>query len=64
MTEKITAKHLERKAMLYIRQSSMHQVRHREEGKQCQTTKEEVPDTSLFRIIEGCKGGPQIDAAG
>ncbi len=36
MTDKVTGKHLERKAMLYIRQSSMHQVRHREEGKRLQ----------------------------
>lgn len=36
MSEKITAKHLQRKAILYIRQSSPHQVIHHTEGRRLQ----------------------------
>jgi hypothetical protein len=36
MNEKITDRHLQRKAMLYIRQSSPHQVAHHQEGRRLQ----------------------------
>jgi DNA invertase Pin-like site-specific DNA recombinase len=36
MNEKITDRHLQRKAMLYIRQSSTHQVAHHQEGRRLQ----------------------------
>jgi DNA invertase Pin-like site-specific DNA recombinase len=36
MSEKITARHLQRKAMLYIRQSSPQQVTHHQEGRRLQ----------------------------
>ena len=36
MTEKITPRHLERRAMLYVRQSSLHQVTHNEESRRLQ----------------------------
>jgi DNA invertase Pin-like site-specific DNA recombinase len=36
MTEKITPRHLARKAMLYVRQSSPHQVAHNEESRRLQ----------------------------
>jgi DNA invertase Pin-like site-specific DNA recombinase len=36
MTEKITPRHLARKAMLYVRQSSPHQVMHNEESRRLQ----------------------------
>jgi DNA invertase Pin-like site-specific DNA recombinase len=36
MTEKITPRHLARKAMLYVRQSSLHQVVHNEESRRLQ----------------------------
>ena len=36
MSEKITLKHLQRKAVLYIRQSSPYQVVHHTEGRRLQ----------------------------
>ena len=36
MNEKLTDRHLQRKAMLYIRQSSPHQVAHHQEGRRLQ----------------------------
>ena len=41
MSEKLTSRHLERKAILYIRQSSIHQVLHNEESKRLQYAMED-----------------------
>ena len=48
MSDKVTAAHLERKAMLYIRQSSPHQVLHHQESRRLQQAmKDRAAVTSL-----------------
>jgi len=52
MSEKITAKHLQRKAILYIRQSSPHQVIHHTEGRRLQYAMKERLEQLGWREIE------------
>ncbi len=52
MSDKITAKHLQRKAVLYIRQSSPYQVVHHTEGRRLQYTMQERLEQLGWREIE------------
>jgi len=52
MSEKITAKHLQRKAVLYIRQSSPYQVVHHTEGRRLQYTMKERLEQLGWKEIE------------
>jgi len=51
MSERITPSHLSRKALVYIRQSSMHQVRNHTESKRLQyAMKERVRDLGWSEV--------------
>jgi DNA invertase Pin-like site-specific DNA recombinase len=52
MSEKITGKHLQRKAVLYIRQSSPYQVVHHTEGRRLQYTMKERLEQLGWKEIE------------
>lgn len=52
MSEKLTSRHLERKAILYIRQSSIHQVLHNEESRRLQYAMEHRLRTLGWNDVE------------
>lgn len=64
MNEKITPEHLQRKAMLYIRQSSPHQVMHHQESRRLQYAMKERLEQLGWSAIETIDDDQGRSAAG